>query len=144
MQRTRFLWQTPHPLLRLLHAALPHLKASRAAARLHPARGAGIRPRSSGSPAEEAGAGVEVVDGWGSPPHFRDRPVCGKQQFTGLKSTFFLLLRYPELPVPAVPEEPEQRLERARRDADLHRRGSEAAREGAQHPQSEHSTGRES
>lgn len=68
--------------------------------------------RAPGAPQMGAGDGVRAAGRAGLPPQFRDRPVCGKRQFTGLESTFFF-------PPPtgtqsclsAVPEELEQPLE---------------------------------
>lgn len=99
------------------------------------------RSRTPGAPQMGAGAGVKAADGWGSPPQFRDRPACGKQQFSGLESTFFPLTA-PKVASPLC-QRSWKCLWSGRRSrwGDLHRRGCEAIREGAQHPRGEHSTG---
>lgn len=99
----------------MLPGCFPHGAWNSAWAR---SSGSAVGPQqSSGSPADGAGAGVRAADGWGSPPQFRDRPVCGKQQFSGPKSTLVSSCGSQSCLSP-VPEEPEQPLERARREAD--------------------------
>lgn len=156
--RTRFLCETSHPVLRLLRAARLHLQDSPAAPRLHPTRGPGIqrgpgavgvlraRLRAPGAPQTGAGDGVKAADGWGSPPQFRDRPVCGKQHFTGLEATFLFLLRHAKLPLPCARGAGAASGVGGEADGGIctgeaAREGAQHPREGAQHPRAEHGTG---